>query len=1056
MFSCANNMNNLFEFPDNLDIDKILYDLERSDLDQNVPDLDVPLWGEIEGATFCRVMGQAAYWRSTDLIGYSNVMEDLITSLYGQGEDFYFLVLGQGNRIGIYLGESNRYAKSQIRPLLTASFPGIRLDPGIDDHLGTKLEASGFLKYRGRLTGIPSNILSTETDKRFKRKEHPDQKTFPTTNANLERLIRGLQGSQWGFFIHAIPYPQSSILKDMGSLLLASQQVQARTHLQIQKVNQILKKVDEVTQAGETNSISTEMVNRKAEYVLTRIENQLNRFQRIRAEGGWFVDSHFFSPDELILKRMQSLLRAVFVSSTDSPEPLRTFQCISTKQKNNSKFSTLLSSSEIVRFAYLPKEEVPGYQIQDFTTFDVDQKVDLSKDILNLGAILDNGRETTLPYTIPLDTFSQHVLVTGVTGSGKTTTILALLETLSNRQQNHSFPFLIIEPTKSEYRALLGKPAGTGAIPSLKVFTLGDENVCPFRLNPLQFEILDNEFYTHVQTHIDYLKSVFSAAFVLYPPMPYILEICLHEIYVDRGWNLTTSRNDRLPSKYWPKAYEWPVFPTLNDLYQKIDEVIERSGYDEQIKMDVKAGLQTRISSMMLGGKGLMLNTPCDGTMELLLDGAVVLELDRIGDDEEKIFLMGLILTRLFEYRRLQFLKHNSTMPFQHLTVIEEAHRLLRAVPMHSNPDLTNIKGQAIETFTNILSEIRAYGEGFLIAEQIPSKLTPDALKNTNLKIVHRVIAEDDRKSISGATNMNDAQSRYMVVIPRGDAIVFNQGDDHPILIRITPSPTINLNTRPADEEIRRIPIPYTFGDPINLLDSLKVNSKENIVKSLATMVLTSPEFEIAWCTSHILLMQINIDFQQILEPIEQLVQRFLGSESDLHNAVMAQVFLEGSRLDYYRRGRIYGWNYEEISNFRMLLLHSLTHIVNNKLVDFQVTVSEFLTAIKSRNKVMNGPHPGCTACKERCIYRYDLMVIARDSVLQQEWKMVLLDPEITMEAYHDLMQINRNTLRLVLGEDKVYEESGLLICLSAQLMNNLKISSRSQSRIINHLCEAL
>jgi hypothetical protein len=51
---------------------------------------------------------------------------------------------------------------------------------------------------------------------------------------------------------------------------------------------------------------------------------------------------------------------------------------------------------------------------------------------------------------------------------------------------------------------------------------------------------------------------------------------------------------------------------------------------------------------------------------------------------------------------------------------------------------------QAVEMFAGLLAEIRAYGEGLVIAEQIPAKLIPDVIKNTAVKIVHRLPAADD------------------------------------------------------------------------------------------------------------------------------------------------------------------------------------------------------------------------------------------------------------------------------------------------------------------------
>ena len=37
-----------------------------------------------------------------------------------------------------------------------------------------------------------------------------------------------------------------------------------------------------------------------------------------------------------------------------------------------------------------------------------------------------------------------------------------------------------------------------------------------------------------------------------------------------------------------------------------------------------------------------------------------------------------------------------------------------------------NPRGKAVEMFSDILAEIREYGEGFIIVDQVPAKLAPD------------------------------------------------------------------------------------------------------------------------------------------------------------------------------------------------------------------------------------------------------------------------------------------------------------------------------------------
>ena len=91
-----------------------------------------------------------------------------------------------------------------------------------------------------------------------------------------------------------------------------------------------------------------------------------------------------------------------------------------------------------------------------------------------------------------------------------------------------------------------------------------------------------------------------------------------------------------------------------------------------------------------------------------------------------------------------------------------------------------NPAGKAVEFFTNMLAEIRAYGQGFIIADQIPNKLAPEALKNTNLKIMHRIVATDDRDSMGGAMNLDDIQKRHVTALGTGRALVYAEKMEQP------------------------------------------------------------------------------------------------------------------------------------------------------------------------------------------------------------------------------------------------------------------------------------
>src|SRR5256714_15506998 len=139
---------------------------------------------------------------------------------------------------------------------------------------------------------------------------------------------------------------------------------------------------------------------------------------------------------------------------------------------------------------------------------------------------------------------------------------------------------------------------------------------------------------------------------------------------------------------------------------------------------------------------------------------------------------MGTLIVRIVEYLRLRA-RAGLREGLRHVIVIEEAHRLLRAGREGW------ASAHAVELFASMLAEIRAYGEGLVIAEQIPAKLIPDAVKNTALKVVHRLPARDDRELVGAAMNLDEPQSRQVVSLAPGVAAVFADGMDRPVRVRV-------------------------------------------------------------------------------------------------------------------------------------------------------------------------------------------------------------------------------------------------------------------------------
>ncbi|MDD7514995.1 MAG: hypothetical protein PUK08_07280, partial [Campylobacter lanienae] len=333
-----------------------------------------------------------------------------------------------------------------------------------------------------------------------------------------------------------------------------------------------------------------------------------------------------------------------------------------------------------------------------------------------------------------------------------------------------NLPFLVIEPAKTEYRILKEK------YPDLLIFTLGNDSLAPFRLNPF-------EFFPHesITSRVDMIKASIEAAFDMEAAIPQIIESAIYECYKNKGWNIATNKN----KYYGDKAFDDGVyaFPTLDDLIIQVENVVKKQGFDERLKNDYLGSIRARLNGLIVGSKGFMLNTKRSINFKQLLNQRVVFELEEIRNGSEKSLIMGFILTHLLEAIKSNFEERNEHK-LNHIILIEEAHRLLSK---YQPGDSLN-KKQGVEVFTDMLAEIRKYGECLMVADQIPDKLAPEILKNTNTKIVHRIFAFDDKKALGNTMALEDEQSDFLSKLRVGEAIVFSGGFNKSVSVKINQS----------------------------------------------------------------------------------------------------------------------------------------------------------------------------------------------------------------------------------------------------------------------------
>ncbi|MGW0252110.1 ATP-binding protein [Nocardia goodfellowii] len=418
--------------------------------------------------------------------------------------------------------------------------------------------------------------------------------------------------------------------------------------------------------------------------------------------------------------------------------------------------SPFLASTELLAaLARPPIHELPGIRAIEPATFDLTPERDDGE--IDLGTILDNADQPAGRLRIGLDTLNRHGFVAGATGSGKSQTVRHLLEGL----HAEGVPWLVIEPAKAEYAGMAGR---IGA--PISVIRPGNPDAVPVGINPLEpapgFPL---------QTHIDFVRALFLAAFDAIEPFPQVLSHALTRCYRDLGWDLIVSRS-RYPGIT-------PKYPTLTDLQTAALQVVDGIGYSREITDNVRGFIDVRLGSLRLGTPGRFFEGEYRLDTAVLLAHNTVLEIEDIGNDADKAFFIGAILIRLFEHLRLHHQDVGTDTALTHVTVIEEAHRLLR------RPEPGTPAAYAVELFTSLLAEIRAYGEGIIVAEQIPTKISPDVVKNTALKIVHRLPAAEDRDLIGATMNLDPTQSRHVVSLPAGRAVVFTDGMDHPLRVDV-------------------------------------------------------------------------------------------------------------------------------------------------------------------------------------------------------------------------------------------------------------------------------
>lgn len=557
---------------------------------------------------------------------------------------------------------------------------------------------------------------------------------------------------------------------------------------------------------GSSQAVTLNVQNKSLINTLERLEKQLERLDECESIGMWDFAAYFLGESAAEAETAASMYRSLisgnqsgleiaavntwtdeervediskYVVNFMHPVFLYEFADNTVKRQTFVDATALVSTNELAIQLGLPRKSVKGLPVIEHALFAQEvlsnNHAENEERSIELGVVSHFGKETDTQVELDLESLSMHTFITGSTGSGKSNTVYQILsELLKNNVR-----FLVIEPAKGEYKNVFG----------------GRKDVSVYGTNPLLADLLRiNPFSfpkkVHIYEHLDRLVEIFNVCWPMYAAMPAILKDAIERSYIKAGWDLRKSKN----------KYNERLFPNFIDVLQQIDEVMDMSQYSSDNKGDYKGALSTRLRSLTNGINGLVFTSDEIPAKELF-DKNVIIDLSRVGSSETKSLIMGLLVMKLQEHRIAACDGMNVSL--NHVTVLEEAHNLLKRTSTEQSAEGSNLLGKSVEMLTNAIAEMRTYGEGFIIADQAPGLLDMAVIRNTNTKIIMRLPEYSDRELVGRAAGLKDEQIFELSKLNKGVAAIYQNDWIESVLCKVnkysSDDPEFKFETSPTE-----------------------------------------------------------------------------------------------------------------------------------------------------------------------------------------------------------------------------------------------------------------
>lgn len=776
--------------------------------------------------------------------------QSVLASLHTWNDKLLFLLQRTNGKTNIYIGinsDNSDESKSRCQTALTNCMPGIEIEELNGDEKDSIKENLDTPDV-GAITGIPSfrkdtqyNVLQTLDQLAFGVRdidgndvdfsllvvaEPMNDTVISDTIAKFQQLgseihtevkrsiseTKGTQSSRsnnmtfgMATLLNTAACVLPAAIPGVGSLL--SMAALAGVSLQHGRSNTITY----------SNSEQKEYLNKFAQYTEKLTDMHCERLRNGRNLGFWNVGIYVLGSLERNVTTVLGMLRSIYSGDKSYIEPIRIHRfkpnnkaAESMKSRNliplinpqiesqtgeewhvlgkpYQYLSTPLNTQELSLVTSLPRKDVPGLRfVKTAVRFANNPGETKNENSLVIGKIKDTGIIQKNDYKIDINALVRHSLIVGGTGCGKTTTCKTIINTVLDK----NIPVLIIEPAKDEYVrwAIAQKKAGKKInifMPGTKTFE--GERIEQLKLNPFQpAAIKDAEI--DMLTRCEQLTALINASLPTSDVLPVIIDETFFAYLKSQSFGDDFLQGDMKQQANYPK---------LEGVLKIAQELLKNRGYSEEVSNGLAAALETRFSYLTRGKRGDILNVHNSTSWEKLFEQPTVINLSKIANPKDRALIMSILMLSLYEYRvsayanDKDYQKQAQNNELLHLTVVEEAHNVLTK-PAADLQGTGNPQQVVADLFSNMLSEIRGYGEGLMIIDQVPTKLIPDVVKNTNYKIVHRMTAADDCKVMAAALALRKDQEDIIPTLSIGDIIVAGDKDDAASWVKVN-KPNITL-----------------------------------------------------------------------------------------------------------------------------------------------------------------------------------------------------------------------------------------------------------------------